>query len=244
MRLKWKIVILSLAALSLLALLGRAWWRHQEAQLPDLGQLEDDAWVIQRLGLKSWAPLESVAPIAVAAVLASEDDRFFEHQGVDTKEAWQALRSDLKALRYKRGASTLSMQVARNVYLSKRKTLGRKAQEVMLTTRLEQEYTKQRILEVYLNIAEWGPHKERGISEAARIYFGKPPAELNAKEACFLAMLLPSPARYSESFTARKLTRYAKRRVSQLLGLLEKEGLLEEGQAALMMGQPLAFEAR
>ncbi len=240
-----RLSVLLLGAL-LLAALGlalAAWWRAQAAGLPSLGHLENNAWVMAQLGLREWTPLESVAPVAMAAVMAGGDDRFFRHKGVDTREAWQAMRADLKALRYKRGAGTLTMQVARNLYLGREKTLSRKVKEYLLAEKLERRFDKLRILEVYLNIAEWGPQGERGIATASRIYFGKPPADLSPKEACFLAMLLPNPRRYSESFTQRKLTRFAKRRVQALLQDLAREGLLDEAGVEAERARPFSFEA-
>jgi|GEM_PF-5079881 monofunctional biosynthetic peptidoglycan transglycosylase len=237
------LLLLCALILAVLGLAASAWWRAQGAALPALGPLDDDAWVMAQVGLDAWTPLDAISPLAMAAVLAGEDDRFFEHKGVDTREAWQALRTDLKALRYKRGAGTLTMQVARNVYLGREKTLSRKAKEYQLAEKMEKRFDKRRILEVYLNIAEWGPQGERGIGAASRIYFAKPPADLSPKEACFLAMLLPNPRRYSESFTRRKLTRFAQRRVKALLQGLAREGLLSEAEVQAEMAKPLSFEA-
>jgi monofunctional biosynthetic peptidoglycan transglycosylase len=237
------VLLLSALLLAALALSIFAWWRAQSAALPAVGRLDDNAWVTAQLGLAEWTPLESISPLVMAAVMAGEDDRFLEHKGVDTREAWQALRADLKALRYKRGAGTITMQVARNVYLTREKTLSRKAKEYLLAEKLEKRYDKLRILEVYLNIAEWGPQGERGIAAASRIYFGKPPADLSPKEACFLAMLLPNPRRYSESFTQRKLTRFARHRVKALLQDLAREGLLDKAKVEAEMARPLGFEA-
>jgi len=236
------LLLLGALILAVLGLSFSAWWRAQGAELPAVARLDDDAWVMAQLGLDAWTPLDAISPLALDAVMVGEDDRFFEHRGVDTREAWLALRTDLKSLRYKRGAGTLTMQVARNVYLSREKTLSRKAKEYLLAEKLEKRYGKLRILEVYLNIAEWGPQGERGIAAASRIYFGKPPLALSPKEACFLAMLLPNPRRYSESFTERHLTRFAKRRIKTLLQGLAREGLLNEDEAEAEMAKPLSFE--
>jgi len=237
------LLLLAALLLAVLGLCASAWWRAQGAGLPAVGELDDNAWVMGQMGLSTWTPLGSISPLAMAAVMAGEDDRFFEHRGVDAREAWQALRTDLKALRYKRGAGTITMQVARNVYLNREKTLSRKAKEYLLAEQLEKRYDKLRILEVYLNIAEWGPQGERGIGAASQIYLNKPPLDLSPKEACFLALLLPNPRRYSESFTKRKLTPFAKRRVKALLQDLAREGLLDESAVEAEMAKPLSFEA-
>jgi membrane peptidoglycan carboxypeptidase len=232
--------LLALACLGILGLF--VWVASLESQLPSLGRFEDNAWVMKQVGLKQWTPLEGIAPLAMAAVVASEDDRFFSHKGMDMIELRSAMATDLQHGRYKRGASTLTMQVARNVYLHKQKTLKRKVMEWLIARRLEERASKRRILEVYLNIAEWGPGIY-GITPAASHYFSKPPLALTAKEGCFLAMLLPSPVRYGESFEQRSLTRYAKRRIKSLLQILADKNKISQAQADMESNSPFAFES-
>lgn len=144
----------------------------------------------------SWIPLNQVSPNIIAAVVAAEDDGFFQHKGFDLDEVKDAIKTDIEKKRFARGASTITMQLAKNLYLTKEKTLTRKLKEAYLTYRLEQALTKNRILELYLNIVEWGPGIY-GIGQASEYYFGKRPSELNLKEATLLAVMLPSPRYYN-----------------------------------------------
>jgi monofunctional biosynthetic peptidoglycan transglycosylase len=142
-----------------------------------------------------WTPLRRISRALRTCVVASEDDRFFEHHGLDLVEVGESLKINLRKGRYVRGASTISMQLARNLFLSGEKTIRRKTEEVALTLCLEQALTKERILELYFNVVEWGSGI-RGIGSAARAYYGKPPSALDWGESAFLAVMLPNPHRY------------------------------------------------
>ena len=144
---------------------------------------------------RAWTPLESVSPYVVPAVLASEDSRFCQHSGVDWHEFRQALADWLNDGRL-RGASTVSMQTAKNVYLWPGRSLLRKGLEAYMTGLIEWLWPKRRIVEVYLNVAEWAPGVY-GIESAARHHFGKPAYALNEREAALLAAVLPNPRRWS-----------------------------------------------
>ena len=124
-----------------------------------------------------WAPLGAISPGLVLCVVRSEDAKFFQHAGFDWDQVQDSFETNLEEGKYKRGGSTITMQLARNLFLWRGKSLPRKALEVYLTWRLEQTLTKRRILELYLNAVEWGPGIY-GIGEASRYYFGKPPASL------------------------------------------------------------------
>lgn len=144
---------------------------------------------------QTWTPLERISPELVRAVIASEDARFCSHWGIDLRELERALRdAGEKGLSRVRGASTLTMQVAKNMFLWTDRSVLRKGLELAITPLIELIWPKRRILEVYLNIAQWG----RGIfgaSAAARHYFGKRPDQLDAREASLLAASLPAPGR-------------------------------------------------
>ena len=144
-----------------------------------------------------WTPLENVSPYVVPSVLAAEDARFCLHDGVDWHEFRQAL-SDYLGNGRLRGASTVSMQTAKNVFLWPSRSLVRKGMEAYLTVIIETLWPKRRIVEVYLNIAEWAPGIY-GIEAAARHHFGKPAYSLSAREASLLAAVLPNPRRWSAS---------------------------------------------
>lgn len=144
---------------------------------------------------RAWAPLEEVSPYVVPAILAAEDSRFCQHAGVDWHEFRQALSDWLGEGRL-RGASTVSMQTAKNVFLWPGRSLFRKGLEAYLTGMMEWFWPKSRIIEVYLNVAEWAPGVY-GIEAAARHHFGKPAYALTEYEAALLAAVLPNPRRWS-----------------------------------------------
>lgn len=137
-----------------------------------------------------WVPLERISPNLRRAVIVSEDGRFCDHWGIDPREVVAAIKQSRDGV--PRGASTITMQVAKNMFLWNSKSYFRKALEVPLTFSLELFWPKQRILEVYLNIAEWGPGIF-GAEAAARYHFGKPVASLSRQEAALLAVSLPNP---------------------------------------------------
>jgi hypothetical protein len=146
------------------------------------------------LAQPAWRPLPSLPTSVVRAFLVSEDGHFFSHHGFDLDMIRRALAADLVLGRIDRGASTLSQQLVKNLYLSGERTAARKLEEAVLTWRLEQLVPKRRILEYYLNLVEFGPGVY-GIADAAERYFGKEPEELVANEAAQLAALLPAPRR-------------------------------------------------
>jgi len=135
-------------------------------------------------------------------VLQSEDGGFFYHKGFLPGSMREALVQDIKERKFKRGGSTISMQLVKNVFLSKNKTLARKFEEVLIVWLIETNHlsTKERMFEVYMNIIEWGPGVY-GANEAARFYFDKDAKNLNVNEAIFLASIIPSPKRALNSFT-------------------------------------------
>ena len=126
----------------------------------------------------------------------------------------------------------------KNVYLSQEKTITRKIREMIWARALNKTLTKREILTFYVNLVEFGPGLY-GVRDAARAYFGKSPAELSPKEAAFLVMLLPSPRRYSVSDRQKHLTPYARRRVSQILLIMHKMGVLDEGAYASARAEAL-----
>lgn len=150
----------------------------------------------------TWVSLSRIGPPLQNAVIAAEDSTFYQHRGVEWGLTRAALIESWKTGRRDRGASTLTQQVARNLYLSPEKTYLRKAREIVLAQRLEQALTKDRLLEIYLNIAEWGDGIF-GAEAAARAYFGKAAADLTWDEAIALTAVLPSPRRHRPTDTGR-----------------------------------------
>ena len=138
------------------------------------------------------------------AVLISEDASFFSHTGVDVKELQEALKKDWETGSFARGGSTITMQLAKNLYLNPSKNPLRKSKEIIIAWQLEQALSKRRIFEIYLNVVEWGPNIY-GAEAAARHYFAKPSVNLDILEAATLAALLPSPRNTREkSLTYRR----------------------------------------
>lgn len=146
--------------------------------------------------VQRWVPIGKVSPLLIKAVLIGEDDKFYHHEGFDYEAMEQAFQKNLKEGRFAAGASTISQQLIKNLYLSPEKSLTRKAKEAILTWRMEHALSKRRILELYLNVAEWGDGIF-GIEAAARHYFHKPASQLSGTEAARLASVLPNPIKFN-----------------------------------------------
>lgn len=146
-------------------------------------------------GSDNWTPLDEISPYMQVAVLTTEDGGFPKHHGFNRASIRSSLIANIKARRFARGASTITMQLAKNLFLSRNKTLSRKLEEVVLTDYLEQTFSKDELMELYLNVIEFGP-AVYGITAAAEHYFGRTPAELHLGECLFLSSLLPAPLRY------------------------------------------------
>ena len=148
-----------------------------------------------QLAGESWVGWSRLPRHAVDAILAAEDARFFQHDGFDTIGFEAAMRHNLRERRLDRGGSTISQQVAKNLWLSGERTIARKLEEAYLTWRLESLHPKRRILEIYLNLADWGPGT-KGIAAASHLYFGVDPHQLSTAEVALLAAILPNPTRF------------------------------------------------
>ncbi|MBN1981972.1 MAG: monofunctional biosynthetic peptidoglycan transglycosylase [Chitinivibrionales bacterium] len=144
----------------------------------------------------TYVPLSRISPYLVKAVIISEDAKFWKHEGFDFDAIQYALEQDLKAKRFKYGASTISQQLAKNLFLHPSKNPVRKLKEAILTWRLEHTLSKNRIIELYLNFVELGDGIF-GAEAATRYYFKKPAVELTAKEAARLAVILPNPIKFN-----------------------------------------------
>lgn len=144
-----------------------------------------------------WVPYNKISSYLKEAVIAAEDDEFFDHPGFSWEAIKKAAIYDWKKKKFARGASTITQQLARNLYLSPSKNPIRKLREILIALKLERELSKQRILELYLNVVEWGPGIY-GCESAARHYYGKSCAGLSMSEAAYLASILPSPRRFGK----------------------------------------------
>ena len=199
----------ALGLLALLAVAAVAWFR-----LPDPARLARDnprttALIEQRRAearahrrpfrpRQAWVGLDAVSPRLVEAVVLSEDAGFWGHEGIDWDATWEAAAADWKARRFARGASTVTQQLAKNLWLGTEKSVLRKAKEAVLAVKLERALPKRRILALYLNVAEWG-EGVFGVEAASQAYFGHGAATLSLSEGAALAAMLPNPHRISPS---------------------------------------------
>ncbi len=140
----------------------------------------------------TWVAMPDISPYLVKAVIISEDDKFWEHAGFDYAGMKEAMEKNLKSGKFRAGGSTISQQLAKNLYLTPERSFYRKVKEAVITWKMERTLTKRRILELYLNAAEWGDGVF-GVEAAANAYFGKRAADLTPMEASRLAVALPSP---------------------------------------------------
>ena len=171
---------------------------------------------------QKWIKLSKVSPYLIKAVLISEDDKFWKHEGFDYDAIKKAIEKDIKAKKFKVGGSTISQQVTKNLYLSPSKNLIRKLIEFILTWRLERTLTKKRILEIYLNIAEWGDKGIFGIEMAAQHYYGKHAYDLNPEESARLAAVLPNPRIYNPLSNSK----YVINRSNLIYSIMLKRGII------------------
>jgi monofunctional biosynthetic peptidoglycan transglycosylase len=206
-----------------LIVVGMIWTLH----LPDVSLLaarnpETTAMIAHRerngvFGKPIWVTLNDIAPPMRHAVIVAEDANFYRHRGVDWGAMWKAFQRNWKEKRMYRGGSTITQQLAKNLYLNPSKNLWRKFNEIAIAMRLERSLTKSRILELYLNIVEWG-RGIYGVESAARHYFGKSAADLTIEEASRLAAMLPSPLR----FERRPDSRYVQARSDRIARWVER----------------------
>ena len=162
-----------------------------------------------------WVPLSRISPSLRQAVVAAEDASFFTHEGFDWEGIKEAAKYNFEAGELKRGGSTITQQLAKNLYLSSERSLFRKAREALITRSLEHELTKERILELYLNVAEWG-QGVYGAEAASRHHFKKSARDLTPDEAAWLAAILPSPRRYDPIRKTTALTRRHERILNRI----------------------------
>lgn len=190
-------------------------------------------------GSSNWVSYAEVSPLLEAALLVSEDGRFFRHDGFDDRAIESAISDNAKAGRFVRGASTISMQLAKNLYLSRDKTLSRKFQEAALTSLLEQSFEKSELLELYVNVVEFGPGIY-GIGPAAEYYFNTTPAALTPGQAFFLGSILPNPKReffQEDGVIKPNVWQY----VQRLLEIAKQRGRLSDEQLSAALAEELRF---
>jgi monofunctional biosynthetic peptidoglycan transglycosylase len=184
-----------------------AWWRWNDPEQTSFMRREQAA--LQTRNPKAelrhrWVPYERISVSLKRAVITAEDARFAEHEGVDWEAIEKAYKDNLRRGRPARGGSTITQQLAKNLFLSPERSYVRKAQELVITYMIEAFWEKRRILEVYLNVVEWG-EGVFGAEAAARHYFGVGAAQLGPEQAARLAAFLPNPKRYGRMRSGRYL---------------------------------------
>jgi monofunctional biosynthetic peptidoglycan transglycosylase len=156
--------------------------------------------------LQRWVNYARISQNIKRAVLVAEDAKFWQHEGVDFEQIKESMEVNIERLEFARGASTITQQLAKNLYLSPSKNPVRKIRELLIARRLEAELTKQRILELYLNVIEWGDGIY-GVEAAARAYFGKGAGDLAPEEAALLAAAISSPRVFNPAHPSGRLRR-------------------------------------
>ncbi|MDP2170756.1 MAG: monofunctional biosynthetic peptidoglycan transglycosylase [Rhodocyclaceae bacterium] len=211
---RWLLKTFAAAALLLLLWQGWyvgwvVWWRYVDPgqtsfmvmRLDALREKNPKAKLQQR-----WVPYERISVQLKRAVVAAEDDKFIDHEGFDWEGIQKALEKNQRKGKVVAGGSTISQQLAKNLFLSSDKTPWRKAQEAIITVWLELLWDKRRILEVYLNVVEWGDGVF-GAEAAANRYFGNSASQLSAVQAARLAVMLPAPRRFERNPNSEYLNR-------------------------------------
>lgn len=191
-------------------------------------------------GSTSWTELDDISPFMVAAVLTTEDGAFYKHHGFNHNAIRNATAANLKARRFARGASTITMQLAKNLFLSREKTLSRKIEELILTDYLEQAFRKDDMMELYLNVIEFGPDVY-GITRAADYYFGRKPEELNLPECFFLASIMPSPIRYGRAREKGQVSEGWMKHVTALMEIAGRNHKVSPSELAEGLSQTIVF---
>jgi monofunctional biosynthetic peptidoglycan transglycosylase len=178
---------------------------------------------------KNYVPLKNISNFVQRAIIQTEDSTFYTHNGFDSEGIERCVEKLKEKHRIVCGGSTISQQLAKNLFLSKNKTFYRKGIEALITIKLEKNLTKKEILEKYLNVVQFGKNIF-GIKQASQFYFKKSPGQLDPVEAAFLAMVLPNPEKYSQSYYRKDLTKFARRRLTQIIQNMYKFKSLSEEQ--------------
>ncbi len=176
---------------------------------------------------KNYVPLSQISKNLQNAVILTEDSTFYQHNGFDEEGIQHCFQKLKETHRIVCGGSTITQQLAKNMYLSRSKSFIRKGVEALITFKIETSLTKREILERYLNVVQFGKNIF-GVKQASQFYFKKSAAQLLPAEAAFLAMVLPNPEKYSQSYFRQDLTRFAKRRVTQIVKNMHRFGRIDE----------------
>jgi monofunctional glycosyltransferase len=188
-------------------------------------QYREEEWQRSRKKYRirqAWVPMSRISPYLIKAVLIAEDDKFWSHEGFDYEAIQKAIEKDVKEKQFKLGGSTISQQLAKNLFLSPSKNPIRKIREAVITYRMERVLSKKRILELYLNVAEWGDKGIFGIEAASMHYYGKHAADLGPEEAARLAAILPNPRKFNPLGESR----YVLHRSNLIYAIMVRRGIV------------------
>ena len=180
----------------------------------------------------NYVPLNQISPIMRSVVIASEDSTFYQNDGFDWSDIHKSFDEDMAADRIIRGGSTITQQLAKNVFLNQNRTIIRKIREAILTIQINALLKKNQILEKYLNVIEFGAGIY-GIKAAAKYYFNTTPADLDLLQSAYLTYLIPDPRGFSNTFRLKKLTPYAKFKILDLCYLMFRMGKISTDQYEL-----------
>jgi monofunctional glycosyltransferase len=186
--------------------------------------------------IRTWISYKNISPHLRNAVLIAEDSAFFQHSGYDLEQIKESAKRNWREKRFARGASTITQQLAKNLYLSTSKNPLRKIQEFLIAQEMEKDLSKQRIFEIYLNVIEWGDGIY-GIQSASERYFGKSASDLLPEEAAILAAMIPNPRRY----TPTRNLRYLERRKADILSRLARYSYLQREEYEAARDRPVVF---
>lgn len=191
-------------------------------------------------GSKNYVPLKQISTYLQKTIILTEDSNFYNHKGFDWGSIEKNAREGWETGSFKKGGSTITQQLAKNMFLTAERTFIRKALEAIITDRIEHTLTKKEILERYLNVVEFGKDIY-GVKAAAKYYFKKAPAELDVVESAFLAMVLPNPIKYSKSYYRKELTPFAKKRLGRIVEDLFRYHRITQEEYDVAIGQVAYF---
>jgi membrane peptidoglycan carboxypeptidase len=205
-------------------------------------EYEKDEWMSFIVGPENpdFVPIDQISPNLIKSITTTEDGAFYKHHGFITSEFRTALISDLKAHGFRHGASSITMQMVKNVLLYREKTLARKLQELFLTWHVENTLTKDRILEIYFNVIEYGPGLY-GIGPAAKEYFGKSAKDLTLTEAAFFSSILPNPKDRYKQYCAGTLNKWTVGKIDRILAIMLKREKITQEEYDKAVATPLVF---
>jgi Transglycosylase len=188
-----------------------------------------------------FTPLDKISPYMIKAVLTTEDGRFYRHKGFIVPEFSTALARNIKAKKFKFGASSITMQLVKNVFLKRKKTISRKLEELFLTWYVERHVKKSRLMEIYLNLIELGPDIY-GVTQASRQFFGKDPIDLTIKESIYLASILPSPKKRYKYFCRGKISKFWNKVLNRLILIMKKRRKISSEEYEEAIASEIVFD--